>query len=156
MQSQVNLQDPFSYSISYIVVFIILLLVFVAIFVSLVILKTIKKKKPIKQVVNTPIDVNTIKNKYILELNSLEKQFDSNKVTNRNAYILLSGTIRNFIYEVTNIKVQNYTLREVDRLNIPVLTELMNEYYKPEFDYDDEGNLKNSINKTREVIKKWN
>ena len=63
---------------------------------------------------------------------------------------------RSFIFETTNIKVQNYTLNDISKINMPTLYELVSEYYDPEFSRISKGNIINSIAKTREVIVKWN
>ncbi len=156
MQSQVNLQDPFSYSFGNIVIVFLLLLVCVAIyFVFKHLDKPKKKKEEVKIEIQKPFDINEAKNKSISELNKLEKEYSENKVSYRNAYVRISGIIRSFIFDATKIKVQNYTLQEIEKLNMPVLTNLMNEYYKPEFAYNEQGNVIESINKTREAIRKW-
>ena len=95
------------------------------------------------------------KNKSIAELDSLEKEYKDNKVSYRNTYVRISDIIRSFIFDATKINVQNYTLQDVEKLDMPVLTELMKEYYKPEFSYNEQGNVIESINKTREAIRKW-
>ena len=111
---------------------------------------------------NTPVIVRppqrnlfTIKDKYQLELKRLRDEVTNETITTRKAYQKLSIIIRNFVYEVTSIKVQNYSLEEIKKLNMQSLTRLVEEYYKPEFAKDSNGFIKTSIEKTREVIEKW-
>ena len=56
---------------------------------------------------------------------------------------------------MTGIKVQNYTLTEISILKIKPLTTLVAEYYSPEFEEGENGNIKSSLDKTRGVIQRW-
>ena len=158
MQTSVKLQDPFSYSI-YPVLIILVLLVLLTVYI---IIKYRRKNKIPKNIEETKIkeidekDINKIKEKYLKKLETVEEKLNSNKISVRHAYQMLSAIIRYFVFEVTNIKVQNYTLREIEKLKMPALTELIEEYYAPEFAEYSLGNIKASIEKTRKVIEKWN
>ena len=83
------------------------------------------------------------------------RDFNNKVITERVAFQRLSSLIRNFIHETTNIKVQNYTLKEIKLVNMPVLYELVSEYYDPEFAVASDGNFIKSYNKTRMVIERW-
>lgn len=158
MQTSVNLQDPFSYSI-YPELIILILLVLLTI--SIIIYRKLKNR-PIIEIENEEIkkldekDINRIKEKYLKRLDNIEEKLNSNKISVRHAYQMLSANIRYFVFEVTNIKVQNYTLREIEKLKMPILSELIEEYYTPEFAEYSVGNIKTSLEKTRKVIEKWN
>ncbi len=157
MQISVKLQEPFSYSIYQMLIVFILVIIFTIYFICT------KKKKNKENCVREIIikqpdakDINAIKLKYIKKIENLEEKINNNKISIRGAYQNLSVIIRFFVYEITNIKVQNYTLREIERLGIPALSELIKEYYAPEFAKHSLGNIKESIVKTRKVIEKWN
>lgn len=155
MQTSVNLQDPFSYSI-YIILIVAVLAI--SIFVYLII-ALLKKKLPIDEVQIKkvePKNVEYIKQNYIKRLNEIEYKLKNNKISIRSAYQSMSMLIRYFVYEVTNIKVQNYTLRDIEKLNMPILYELIQEYYAPEFAEHSLGNIQVSLERTRKVIEKWN
>ena len=155
MQTYVNLQDPFSYSIYPIIITAVLL---IAISIYLYILKN-KKQPNIEEIHEKeikPKSLKHIKYKYLKKLNTIENKLENNKITIRTAYEGLSIIIRYFVYEVTDIKVQNYTLKDIEKLKIPILYELIQEYYAPEFAERSLGNVKASIEKTRKVIEKWN
>ena len=94
--------------------------------------------------------------KYLTKIDNLIINFNNSKLSSRKAYQELSSIIRNFIYEVTNIQVQNYTLKDISTINMPILYQLVSEYYNPEFSKISKGNITLSINKTRMVIEKWN
>lgn len=158
MQTSVKLQDPFSYSI-YPVLIILVLLVLLTVYI---IFKYRRKNNIPKNIEETKIkeidekDIIKIKEKYLKKLQTVEEKLNSNKISVRHAYQMLSAIIRYFVFEVTNIKVQNYTLREIEKLKMPALTELIEEYYAPEFAEYSLGNIKASIEKTRKVIERWN
>lgn len=155
MQTSVNLQPPFSYSIKYMVfIFIITIILTVIIY--------IKQKKKVPEKVEIEVNdtkkknIKAIKIKYLKKLDIVEKKLDRNEITLRRAYQHLSGIIRYFVYTVTGIKVQNCTLEDIKKLKMPMLTELISEYYRPEFAEKSVGDVKASIEKTRKVIKRWN
>lgn len=150
MQIPTELKPMFSYSILEIIVTIIIIIV-------LLFIKKHNSKKEIKPNIIIPAykDLISIKKNYLLKLKELTNNLNSNNISSRKAYQHLSSLIRNFIYETTNIKVQNYTLKEIEMIGIPILYELVNEYYDPEFAKISKGNISSSINKTRMVIEKW-
>ncbi len=151
MQVQTELQPMFSYSLFPIFLVIILFIV------TILLNKTLKRKELRKNIViPKEKDLIQIKNNYLQKIQELITKVNNKEISNREAYQTLSNIIRNFIFESTNIKVQNYTLYEIKLINMPVLYELVSEYYDPEFACISRGNIINSINKTRTVIEKWN
>lgn len=154
MQVTTDLRPMFSYSLIPIIVIVFLLIVILV----LMLIKHKKKKlvKNIDIIIPSKKDVNTIKRIYLLKIDNLSTDFNAKKVNNRQAYQNLSSLIRNFIYETTNIKVQNYTLSDIEKINMPILFELVSEYYDPEFSQISKGSITASIEKTRKVIEKWN
>ena len=101
-------------------------------------------------------DIPVIKSKYLNQLNSIEYKYNNEMIELRKAYQLISETIRLFVFEITDITTQNYSLSEIKKLNIPILYELIKEYYEPEFASKSIGDFNNSINKARRVINEWN
>ena len=151
MQVQTELKPMFSYSL---LPTITTTIIIIAIYV---LIKHLNKKELQKEIViPNRKDFTSIKKNYLSKLQKLSNDLNSNNITNRKAYQILSRIIRNFIYETTNIKVKNYTLNEIKMINIPILYELVNEYYDPEFAKISKGNISSSIDKTRMVIEKWN
>lgn len=157
MQTSINMQEPFKYSV--------IPLIFVtclAIVIICYLIKTRKNKEkvqeniikeiPEKNVKNIPI----IKEKYLNQLNSIEYKYKNEMIEIRKAYQLISQLIRMFVFEITDITTQNYSLAEIKKLNIPILYELIEEYYEPEFASKSEGDIESSINKARRVIEQWN
>lgn len=151
MQVQTELRPMFSYS------FLIILITALVTILIYILIKYLKKKEIRKKViVPSHKDILNIKKKYLLKLQELLNNLNIGKITSRKAYQNLSNIIRNFIHETTNINVQNYTLKEISLVNIPILYELVSEYYNPEFAKISKGNITLSIEKTKGVIEKWN
>lgn len=153
MEVQTELRPMFSYSI------LILISAFIITVGFAILIKKIKfkpKKNNIYQV-KIPIykNVINIKRKYLNKLDKLYNDLNNNNISSRKAYQELSKIIRNFIFETTDIEVHNYTLNEIKMINMPILYELVKEYYDPEFAKISKGNIALSINKTRMVIERW-
>lgn len=159
MQTSINLQEPFAYSI--IPVIIIICLTFIETCYLIYLRKKKNKSKideikvkviPEKNIKNIPI----IKEKYLKQLDNIEYKYANNIIELRKAYQMISENIRLFVFEITDITTQNYSLAEIQKLNIPILYELIKEYYEPEFASKSVGDFKSSINKARRVINEWN
>lgn len=158
MRTTINLQEPFTYS------FIPLIITFLLIIAFTIYIMLSKKSKdnfkgkmeevkviPEKNIKNIPV----IKNKYLQQLNDIEDKYTNKKIELRKAYQLISEAIRLFVFEVTDITTQNYSLTEIKNINIPVLYKLIEEYYEPEFASKTIGDFNSSINKARRVINEW-
>lgn len=151
MQTTVKVRDLFQYSS--IPILVTLSLILIVILALIVISHKKEDKKEIRII--EPVNKNSIKERYIILIDKLMSKVNDGSITNRKAYQELSLIIRKFIYEMTSIKVYNYTLTDIKKLNISCLSSLVEEYYKPEFSYDSKGDIVNSINKTKEVILRW-
>lgn len=160
MPITVELQDMHSYSFALPVIVVVFVVLSIAAAVVLAI-KNNKNKaaEPIQQI--TPENRENIKQKYDGQLYRLALKCKDKKISNRRAYQELSRILRHFVYEATGIKVQNYTLQEIQtlmntgRMNISGLYEVINECYAPEFAIDRNGDIFGSITKARKVIERW-
>ena len=154
MQTSVNLQEPYSFSIVPIIVLVIIaaVLLFVLLF-----LKKNKEEQPeVKAIPQRNIkNIPAIKNKHLRELEAIEYQYKNNKLELRKAYQMISENVRLFVFEVTDITTQNYSLMEIKKLNIPNLYETIAEYYEPEFSKKPSGDFINSVNKAKDIIQKF-
>lgn len=154
MQTSVSLQEPYSFSIVPIIVLIIIAsaLVFVLLFLK----KNKNEKSEVKAIPQKNIkNIPTIKNKHLRELEAIEYQYKNNKLELRKAYQLISENVRLFVFEVTDITTQNYSLMEIKKLNIPNLYETIAEYYEPEFSKKPSGDFINSVQKAKTIIQKF-
>ena len=158
MQTTINLQEPFTYSLIPLIITIVFIIGLTIYLIcskktknEVIIKKNSVKTIPERNKKNIPV----IKNKYIQQLNEVEDRYTNKEIELRKAYQLISESIRLFVFEVTNITTQNYSLAEIKKLNIPELYELIEEYYEPEFASKTVGDFISSINKARRVINEW-
>lgn len=159
MQTSINLQEPFTYSLIPLIITICLVL---PITCYLIYLRKAKEKIKVKEETVKVIPERNIKNipvikeKYLNQLETIEYKYQNQMIDLRKAYQLISESIRLFVFEITDITTQNYSLTEIKKINIPILYELIEEYYEPEFASKSIGDFNTSINKARRVINEWN
>ena len=159
MQTSINLQEPFTYSIIPLIIIIVLVILETCYLISLrkKNKKIIKEQEEVKAIPEKNIkNIPVIKEKYLNQLDTIEYKYTNNMIELRKAYQLISEAVRLFVFEITDITTQNYSLMEIKKLNIPTLYELIKEYYEPEFASKSTGDFGNSINKARRVINEWN
>jgi hypothetical protein len=156
METDVKLQKPFSYALWPIIVLaIIMVLAMIGLIVYKVMKKRMRKKPPVV-CENKAKDSHHTKLKYLKELDSILADLNAEIISARIAYQRTSLCIRKFTYDMTGVKVQNYTLDEIKVLQVPTLENLVSEYYVPEFSKDTTGDVIASIEKTRRAIEEWN
>ncbi len=161
MQTSINLQNMYNYSVwPLVLVFLIFAIMTIGLIIVLIkknkrqvaVKKPDVKKIPEKNIKNIPV----IKSKYIKQLNGIESKFKDKKIDLRKAYQEISETVRLFVFEVTDVTTQNYSLSEIKKANIPGLYELIEEYYEPEFAEKSVGDFDDAINKARRIVSEWN
>ena len=157
MKTSVELQDPFSYMILWVILAVIFigLVIFSQIYFRKKLGDRLKREKQIKLKKIAESTLEGKKRKYLSRLSFIESDLMNRKITVRQAYHQMSLCIRMFIYEVTGIKVQKYTLSEIKQVNIPQLTQLVREYYEPEFARFTRMDVMTSLRRTRSVIEGW-
>lgn len=159
MPITVEFQDMFMYSvIPAALAVLVATVVGVAGFIYFKKRKNVKPKEQVKQeqpVTKPVVNEVQIRDRYCQMVNELEAAFKSGELSNRTAYQKLSEILRQFVFELTGVKVHNFTLEEIKRVNMPNLTRIIDECYAPEFSVDSEGDIYNTIQKTRMVIKEW-
>lgn len=158
MKTSVTLQEPFSYSLLPIVVLSVLVLSYgIYLFCSHVHKKD--KKKTVQKPACKPTsraELALIKQKYLAELENIRQSAYEKQITTRETYQNMSRCIRQFVYEVTGIKVQNYTLFDIQQLHMPHLESLIAEFYHPEFAVISQGDSDAAYQKAKRVIELWN
>ena len=157
MKTSVELQEPISYmSIWLIIAIVLLVLVILAqIFFRLLFKGRLKRPKKLKVVKPKPKTLLEIKNKYFNKLYVIEQDVHGGRITVREGYQRISGCIRDFVFEATRIPVDKYSLAEIKKVGMPALTQLVTEYYEPEFARETFSDIYQSINKTRKVLQLW-
>lgn len=160
MKTSVNLQGPFSYALWPIIVVGALLLLCIGILIFPKLKSMFKPRKvPAAEKVieiKRPTDISKIKNKFFMELSGIEADLVNNRISTRDAYKKMSVCIRAFVFEVTGIEVLSYTLQDIQRLKMPLLEELIEEFYAPEFAVKSIGDSMASLQKTKKAIERWN
>lgn len=154
MQTLINLQEPMGYSFLPIVLCVLLIIVIVLFLILTRKKKTTKnviKEIPQKNIKNIPV----IKSKYLKELDTIENKYKSKEIEIRKAYQLISEAVRMFVFEITDISTQNYSLKEIKKIDIPGLYEAIEEYYEPEFASKSVGDFDSSIKKAKDIVTKY-
>lgn len=157
MQITVKLQKMHSYSLELPIIAGVLWALFI-ITILVIIIKKIRASKANENRYReiTVQDREQIKARYVRMLNELEARCRNRKVSNRRAYHELSKITRNYVYETTGVKVQNYTLDEIKGTNMAGLYNVVSDCYAPEFSIDKNGDIYSSIVKARKVVEGWN
>lgn len=145
----------FQYSVMPIIVLLIIVVVLIVIYVTILRGRRRPRILPKVEQAVVKVDLAQVRAEYLARIDDLIRDFKGGKVSNRQGYQRLSQLIRQFIFKVTDIRVQNYTLSEIKTLKIDGLTELVAEYYSPEFAPDSHGDFMVSVAKTRKVIELW-
>ncbi len=159
MKTSVSLQDPYQFMFWWLIIAVVAVIIAVLlhIFVKKKLKHLLKKKDDNRPRIEKPKpgDLVTAKRKYLGELDKLERDVMSQKITVRHGYQKMSRIIRLFVHDVTRIRVQDYTLSEISEIGIPALTMLVTEYYEPEFAKYSQADIRASMRRTREVISTW-
>ncbi len=154
MQLEQELEGPFHYSLFGPLFFtVVVLLILLYIFYRL--LRRYIETMPKPVIKTPPLNIYQVKNKYLKEIDVLEKKVEDNKITIRRAYNELSRIIRRFVFSATGIDAIKFSLKDIKALNHEHLTLLMEEYYRPEFSKEGKGDIEQSIKRTRGVIRVW-
>lgn len=155
----VDLEDPFSYSKS--PIWITITVIFVSIIILLTIY-TVRKllrsgaKKPVDyKPVFRPKPLNQAKNEYLAKIYQVQQMFCAGQMDARTAHQELSAIVRMFVYDLTGIEAQNFSLNELKARNISI-SHLIEEFYAPEFALRNEKETLSSIEDARRVILSWN
>ena len=160
MQTSVDLQDPFSYSIVPIVVISIIIAASLIALLIVFLLRR-KKKAPVKQKA-VPAPVFRLKSKeqaqreYLEKIAVVEQKYLAGQIDVRNTHQELSAIVRMFVHDLTGINAQNFSLNELKAHNIYQISNLIEEFYAPEFAERSEKEARSSIAQAREVIVRWN
>ena len=153
MNVSYELQEPFTYSWDLARILIVILVVLIISFVLIMFAPTLYNKFFSKLFRKTKVP--SLKTRYIKKLEKLLYLVNTNSINSKTAYTRLSLYIREFIKKATGINVLSSSKEEIRSLDMPELSELMEEYYPPEFSKNQNGNIIGSIERSIEVIKRW-
>lgn len=156
MQTSVKLQEPLAFSYIPLIVFAIVCVIAVLVYFFFI---REKREKKITFEVQDTIEIKNIfviKDRYIAKIVELDKEIDEGLISLRDAYQKLSMIVREFVYEVTDVTVQNFSLAEIKEAQLPELAKLIEEFYKPEFEAMSEGDVRASVFNAKRVVELWN
>lgn len=152
MKFDIELSAPFHYSVVYPILFTLGLALCLAVLVWF-----FWQKKPKEDIAETKkpviLDASMIKKKYLMRLDELSRRVDKNNP--RSNYQELSLLMRSFVSDITGIKVTKFTLYEIDRQKFPILYDMIEEFYPPEFSREGFGDPMLAIEKVRRGIETW-
>jgi hypothetical protein len=157
MPTTVELQKMFKYSPWPLTIAAIALVAVTLILIAMILYRIFRNKKEgkkntIKAILWTRPDLDKLKQEYRARLNHIEMEFDSDKTQIRSAYEKMSVLIRDFAYKATGIEVIKYSLSEIKQTELSALSDLIEEYYEPEFARETRTDARQSILKTRMLI----
>lgn len=159
MRITVQLQEKYGYLILPVLIFI-LAVVFAC--VLIICLKYRPRRK--KQVVDGEKawralyddEKRRLRIKYLQLLDALYYKVSYDRISNRQCYLTISRYVRQFVSEITGVKVSRCTLSDIKWMNMPVLAALIEELYEAEFSKLSMGDPYWAIEKTKRVIEVWN
>ncbi len=162
METSINLRRLFDFSRLPIAITaaVLGLLTLVIIFMFLYdLLKDLKRKeKPavVEEKIFVKPDMEKLKAEYLALLDGIEAKFNQDTTAIRPAYEGMSRVVRDFVYRATGTEVDKFTLKEISETEFGGLTELVGEYYQPEFDSISEGDVRASLARSRRLVSEWN
>ena len=101
-------------------------------------------------------DLGKLKGTYLAKLDEIEAKFNQDPTQIRPAYEGMSRVVREFVYKATGTEVDKFTLHEISQTKFQGLAQLVGEYYQPEFDQISEGDVRDSLMKSRRLMSEWN
>ena len=161
MDTQVKLNGPFLYS-GLPILIAALIIIGLGIWILVLIFKNRENKvRAPKPVVNRNIhlsesDKSGVKARYFALLDNLVMRLEKHEIEFRPAFQELSKIIRDFVKEISGVDLTRSTLSEMKQKNIPVVSELIETYYEPEFAVETDDDVFKAIDGARKVIERWN
>ena len=160
MRITVHLQEKYGYIILPVIIFILAVL-FVC---ALILYLKYRPKNKKKQVVDGEKawralyddEKYRLRMKYLQLLDALYYKVSYDKISNRQCYLMISRYVRQFVSEITGVKVSRCTLNDIRWMNMPMLAALIEELYEAEFSKSSLGDPYWAIEKTKRVIEVWN
>ena len=163
METTVNLRRLFDFSkLPIIITAVVLGLLTVAIILMFLysFLKNFEMKEKKKVLEEKPVfvkpDMDKLKEEYLALLDGIEAKFNEDTTKIRPAYEGMSRVVRDFVYRATGTEVDKFALYEICQTEYQDLAALVGEYYQPEFDKISEGDVRDSLEKSRRLVSGWN
>ncbi len=149
MDVERDISLPFNYNETLFKTLIIIIIVLVIVYIFNRFFKT-----RVVRMIHKP-NIPRLKNKYTGKLENLYNKVSNNKIDVRGGYTELSNIVREFIEKATGLKASSFSKNDAKRLGMDDLGLLMEEYYPPEFAQVGTGDILNSINRSINLIRKF-
>lgn len=160
MKTSVRLQEAFEYMKWPVIVGAILIVAMLFILIGYQVYCRRKKQtgsqKTAPERIAPKRSIGALRGIYLARIEKLEKDLQEGKTESRDCFQQLSAIVRSFVWEVTEKDVTTCTLEEIRQMNLPSLTELVSEFYEPEFGAKQNGDAYSAIHHTKKVITEWN
>lgn len=160
MRITVHLQEKYGYIILPLIIFILAVLFVCALILYLKYRPKNKKKRVVdgEKAWRALYDDEKyrLRMKYLQLLDALYYKVSYDKISNRQCYLMISRYVRQFVSEITGVKVSRCTLNDIRWMNMPMLAALIEELYEAEFSKSSLGDPYWAIEKTKRVIEVWN
>jgi hypothetical protein len=158
MQRNDQLTPPVQYSPIWLIIGIVLVLAVIA--VNVFIFWSTRKKK-IKTIESLPmlpkthISIEALRNKYLQMITTFEFKYHNHEIDLRQLHLLLSTTIRLFVFEAKGVAVHKFTLTEIQHTEFKALYDVILQYYPNEFDALLKGDANSAIELARRMVLQW-
>lgn len=160
MRITVHLQEKYGYIILPVIIFILAVSFVCALILYLKYRPQHKKKRVVdgEKAWRALYDDEKyrLRMKYLQLLDALYYKVSYDKISNRQCYLMISRYVRQFVSEITGVKVSRCTLNDIRWMNMPMLAALIEELYEAEFSKSSLGDPYWAIEKTKRVIEVWN
>lgn len=114
--------------------------------------KTLANSKP---PVYAKPDLAALKQKYIALIQDVEAQHQAGSVGLRKLHHQLSYLLRLFVYELKSVRLDTFTLEDLQKSRYKSVAETIERYYLPEFLEVEQGNAAEAIELAMRVINEW-
>lgn len=149
MDTKRDISLPFNYNESLFKTLIIIIVLLILVYIYNRFFKT-----KVVRMIHKP-NIPKLKSRYMERLEILYNKVNDNKIDVRGGYTELSNIVREFVEKVTGLNASSFSKNDAKKLGMDDLGLLMEEYYPPEFAKVGTGDILNSINKSINLIKKF-
>ena len=158
MQKNDQLTPPVQYSPIWLIVGTVLLLAIIA--VNVYIYWSTRKKKittiaTLPMLPQTKISIEELRTKYLQMITTIEYKYQNHEFDLRQLHLLLSLTIRLFVFEAKGVAVHKFTLSEIQHAELKELYDVILQYYPIEFDAAQKRDAASSIELARRMVMQW-
>jgi len=151
-----SIVPPINHPITYCIIGCIIIALALMYVITILFLTRKPKPKPPQTRTIPKLTTAQLKQKYLTQINNVNRLFIRNQITNIQAHQQLSVILRWFIFEVSGTPFQIMTLSEIaaSKKNFTV-SQIINTYYPSEFDGKNSGDVEQSAELARKFIQSW-